>query len=52
VDRRPGQQWGAVGGGLRLATPEATQAPDRYEIEIASGAAHLEISAKEGGNRP
>lgn len=40
------QAWGAVGGGLRLATPEATQAPDRYEIEISSGAAHLEISAE------
>jgi hypothetical protein len=41
------QEWGAVGGGLRLATtPEASQAPDRYEIEIASGAAHLEISAE------
>jgi hypothetical protein len=40
------QEWGAVGGGLRLVTPEATQAPDRYEIEIASGAAHLEISAE------
>jgi hypothetical protein len=46
------QQWGAVGGGLRLATPETTQALARYEIEIASGAAHLEISAEEGGNRP
>jgi hypothetical protein len=43
------QEWGAVGGGLRLVTPEATQAPDRYEIEIASGAAHLEISAEERG---
>jgi hypothetical protein len=40
------QEWGAVGGGLRLETPEATQAPDRYEIEIPSGAAHLEISAE------
>ena len=38
--------WGAVGGELRLATSEATEAPDRYEIEIASGAAHLEISAE------
>jgi hypothetical protein len=38
------QEFGAVGGGLRLTTPEATQAPDRYEIEIASGAAHLEVS--------
>jgi hypothetical protein len=42
------QQWGAVGGWLRLETPEATQAPDRYEVEVASGAAHLEISAEEG----
>jgi hypothetical protein len=40
------QEWGAVGGGLRLETPEATQAPDRYEIEITSGAAHLEIRAE------
>jgi hypothetical protein len=46
------QEWGAVGGGLRLVTPEATQVPDRYEIEIASGATHLEISAEEGSNRP
>jgi hypothetical protein len=51
--RFDGQEWGAVGGGLQLATtPEASQAPDRYEIEIASGAAHLEISAEEGSNRP
>jgi hypothetical protein len=40
------QEWGAVGGGLRLATPEATQVPDRYEIEIGSGAAHLEVGAE------
>lgn len=40
------QAWGAVGGELRLATPEATEVPDRYEIEIASGAAHLEISTE------
>jgi hypothetical protein len=45
------QEFGAVGGGLRLATPEASQVPDRYEIEIASGAAHLEIRAEEGGDR-
>jgi hypothetical protein len=46
------QEFGAVGGRLRLATPEATQAPDRYQIEIASGAAHLEVRAEEGGDRP
>jgi hypothetical protein len=40
------QAWGAVGGGLRLETPEAGQVPDRYEVEIASGAAHLEITAE------
>ena len=55
-NRWPAVAWAAVGRGrrwLRLATtPEATQAPDRYEIEIASGAAHLEVSAEEGGNRP
>jgi hypothetical protein len=42
LDRR----WAAAGH------PEAIQAPDRYEIEIASGAARLEISAEEGSNRP
>ncbi|HZD68380.1 MAG TPA: hypothetical protein VFA45_05525 [Actinomycetes bacterium] len=40
------QAWGAVGGELRLATPEAAQARDRYEIEIGSGAAQLEVSAE------
>jgi hypothetical protein len=40
------QEWGAVGGGLRLETPEASQAPDRYEVEVTSGAAHLEITAE------
>jgi hypothetical protein len=63
--RRPGvaarRRWGgrpalgpaAVGRGRRwvwlATTPETAQAPDRYEIGIASGAAHLEISAEEGG---
>ena len=46
------QEWGAVGGRLRLTTPEAAQAPDRYEIEITSGAAHLELGAEQGGERP
>lgn len=45
------QEWGAVGGGLRLVTPEASQASDRYEIEVASGAAGLEISAEQEGDR-
>jgi hypothetical protein len=46
------QELGAVGGRLRLATPEAAQATDCYDIEITSGAAHLEITAEGGGNRP
>jgi hypothetical protein len=45
------QEWGAVGGGLRLVTPEASRASDRYEIEVASGAAGLEISAEQEGDR-
>jgi hypothetical protein len=45
------QEWGAVGGGLRLATPETTQAHDRYEIEVASGAAHLEISVEQAAGQ-
>jgi hypothetical protein len=43
------QELGAVGGRLRLATPEAAQAADRYDIDITSGAAHLEITADAGG---
>jgi hypothetical protein len=46
------QEFGAVGGRLRLESPEADGAADRYEIEIASGAAHLEIRAEEETNRP
>lgn len=46
------QAWGAVGGELRLETPEASQAPDRYEIEIASGAAHLEVSTEQPSSQP
>jgi hypothetical protein len=40
------QEFGAVGGRLRLESPQADDAADRYEIEIASGAAHLEIRAE------
>jgi len=50
--RFDGQEWGAVGGRLRLETPEAAQAPDRYEVEVASGAAHLEVRAEEASTRP
>jgi hypothetical protein len=50
--RFDGQEWGAVGGWLRLETPGAAQAPDRYEVEVASGAVHLEVSAEQGNNRP
>jgi hypothetical protein len=30
----------------RAVRLEASQVPDRYEVEIASGAAHLEITAE------
>jgi hypothetical protein len=38
-----GQEFGAVGGRLRLESREADGAEGRYEIEVSGGAAHVEI---------
>jgi hypothetical protein len=45
------QQWARSAVGCGRPPPGGHPGPDRYEIEIASGAAHLEISAEGGGNR-
>jgi hypothetical protein len=37
------QEFGAVGGRLRLETPGAHGTDDRYEIEISGGAAHVQV---------
>lgn len=37
------QSFGAIGGAVRLASPGAAHAADRYEIEIAGGASNLTI---------
>lgn len=37
------QHYGAVGGTMRIASPGAAQAPDRYEVEVAGGANELAI---------
>ncbi|HNP70648.1 MAG TPA: hypothetical protein PKK15_06055, partial [Kouleothrix sp.] len=37
------QHYGAVGGTMRIASPGAAQAPDRYEVEVAGGANELTI---------
>lgn len=41
------QELGAVGGALRLESPDAGRAEDRYDIEISGGAAHVWIAADE-----
>jgi len=40
------QHFGGVGGGIRLATPDATSKADRYEIEIAGGASKLTVATR------
>jgi hypothetical protein len=40
------QEFGAVGGRLRLESPQADGAADRYEIEIGGGAAHVQIATE------
>jgi len=40
------QHFGGVGGGIRLATPDATTKADRYEIEIAGGASKLTVATR------
>ena len=37
------QEFGAVGGRLRLEGPQAGAAKGGYEIEIAGGAAHVQV---------
>ena len=43
------QRFGAVGGEMQLASPDAEQAGDRYEIEIGGGASGLVIARHEEG---
>jgi hypothetical protein len=40
------QELGAVGGRLRLESPQAGGADGRYEIEIAGGAAHVQVTTE------
>jgi hypothetical protein len=40
------QEFGAVGGRLRLESPQAGGADGRYEIEIAGGAAHVQVTTE------
>src|SRR5262245_16431595 len=40
------QHFGGVGGGIRLATPDAQNKADRYEIEIAGGASKLTVATR------
>jgi hypothetical protein len=41
------QEFGAVGGVLRLESPGAADAGDRYEVEISGGASRLTITTDE-----
>jgi hypothetical protein len=41
------QEFGAVGGRLRLASRQAAAAAGGYEIEIAGGAAHVQVTTEE-----
>lgn len=43
-----GQEFGAVGGRLRLETPNVGGADGRYEIEIDGGARHVQVTTEEG----
>jgi hypothetical protein len=40
------QEFGAVGGRLRLESPEAGGTAGRYEIEISGGAAHVQVTTE------
>jgi hypothetical protein len=44
--RFDGQEFGAVGGRLRLPSPQAAGADDRYDIDISGGASHLQIATE------
>lgn len=40
------QEFGALGGRLRLESPQADEADDRYDIEISGGAAHVRVTTE------
>jgi hypothetical protein len=40
------QEFGAVGGRLRLESPRDTEADGRYEVEISGGATHVEVTTE------
>ena len=40
------QEFGAVGGRLRLESPQAGAAEGSYQIEIAGGAAHVQVTTE------
>jgi hypothetical protein len=40
------QEFGAVGGRLRLESPGGSDIDGRYDIEISGGAAHLRITTE------
>jgi hypothetical protein len=40
------QEFGAVGGRLRLESPSGSDADGSYDIEISGGAAHLEVTSE------
>jgi hypothetical protein len=47
------QEFGAVGGVLRLESPGAADADDRYEVGVSGGASHLSIgTGQSSGPRP
>lgn len=45
------QQFGAIGGETRLATPDFPSAERRYDINIAGGASNLMIEREQTGSR-
>jgi hypothetical protein len=40
------QEFGAVGGRLRLESPQAGSADGRYQIEIPGNAAHVQVTTE------
>jgi hypothetical protein len=40
------QEYGAVGGRLRLASPGGSDTDDRYDIETAGGATHIQVTTE------
>jgi hypothetical protein len=41
------QEFGAVGGGLRLSTTDAGGSEDLYDIEISGGASRVRVTSYE-----